>query len=307
MTDFTAVGGVALMQGGETTWNFGMRFDGRQQHSILPLDVAAPNLSGRWDGNTAISHWLATKRYFKDKFLPAQRQTAGTCVSRGFAGAINVLQCVMGGLGRPVTYQNVSHAWAYGGARTLSGLLGSGDGAMGPDAMEWGRKYGVLTQPEAKDEDYYSDKVAVEYGRVGVPKSMFPMAADNLIGDIAMIQTPEQAADVIAGGGVITVASDRGFTMERDRYGVCRPSGTWHHQMYICAVMKLPNGAKVFGCGQSWGDNTPSGDLLEGCPDYVFGIEWDVAAYMFRQRGTVAATAFANWVPPDDGKIPWVF
>jgi hypothetical protein len=305
--DFTTVGGMLHVMGDETeVWNFGLL---PGECRLPAVETVAPQVAGNWDGKTSISHWIVTEQVL-GKVLPAQKQPRGTCVARGFTGACNVLQCIQIATGkRKDKFQPLSHAWIYGGARTLSGMLGGGDGAMGPDAAEWAKRYGCLTQKEAGDEDYYSDTLAIKWGgRGGVDNSLKPTAADNIVIEMATCTTFSQAADVIASGGVVTVASNQGFSMTRDSEGVCRAQGSWAHQMFFGAVMVTPSGKRVLGCAQSWGENVPSGPQLPGCPSYVFGVEESVANRMLGQRSSVAISGFVGWVDPNPKPdTPWVF
>ena len=305
---FRSVGGTPLVPHNTAdpnlvSWNFGLFPSDLPEH-IPTFYVAAPHLEGSWDGKTSVSNWEATRKVL-GAFLPAQKQTRGTCVGRGCSGALNVLQCIQIAEGkRADEFRPVSHAWCYGGARTRGGMLGSGDGAMGPDAALWCKEKGSVFQRESGDADYYSDQRAVEWGGSGIPSALLPLAADNPAQEVAVCLSAREAADTIFNGGVVTVASDQGFTMTRDSHGVCQPQGSWAHQMYLAAIVVLPDGRKVFGCGQSWGENTPDGPQLSGCPNYVFGIQWEVADGMLRQKQSMSVGAFVGWSSPG---IHWTF
>lgn len=299
-------GGVPLIQGdGDIAWNFGLA---GAYPAMLPPEVptlyqAAPHLQGRWDGRSSISLWEVTRKVL-GQFLPSQKQTRGTCVSRGASAALNIRQCCLIAAGRLLEYKPVSHAWIYGGARQRANMLGPQDGAIGLEAAYWLAERGTLTQNEANDNDYGSDDLAVAWGSRGVPANLMPTASDNLLTGVAKCTSAQMAADAIAGLRPVTVASSRGFAMTRDAYGVCRPDGVWMHQMHFASLHVLPDGRKVFGCGQSWGRNVPDGPTLPGCPDHVFGVDWDTADAMLRQQDSAVYSDFEGWQAAD---IPWIF
>lgn len=299
---FSKVGGVALMRGDETAWNFGMLaldpLPGPTLHSAIPW------VAGRWDGRTSISNFLAPKKVLGG-FLKAQRQTSGTCGGRATSGGLNLLQCLQIAAGKASKFEPVSHGWCYAGARTLAGNLGRGDGVIAPSPLDWCKQKGVVHQRESGDADYYSDRVADSWGRSGLPRELMDLAKDNPIEDMAPCTTFQEAADAIASGGVVMVASDQGFTMTRDREGVCSPRGVWQHYMFFGSVHVLAGGRRVLGCAQSWGDNVPDGPALDGCPDYVFGVEERTAERMLSQRVSTAVLAFKGW--GDGNHNPWVF
>lgn len=313
-------GGVQLMRAaadGEQAWNFGLvdMPEERRKEFRLLRDVA-PHLAGTWDGKTSISLFAAAKQVDKGslggigKFLPAQNQPRGTCVGRGASGAANILQCVqIALLGSPQRFRPVSHAVVYGEARQLGGIRGNSDGAMGADAAKAFNKWGCVYQEEANDTSYLNDDVAVRWGAgrngVWVPEEIMRLGADNLIVDIASVRLAQQAADLIANGYPLTVASMQGFTMTRDRQGFCSPKGEWAHQMHFGAVVNI-DGRKGFGCAQSWGDNTPDGPTLPECPDYVFGVDWDVAGRMLAQGDSMALSNMQGW-PAQPMPIDWMW
>lgn len=312
---FASVGGVPLMQGNdpETVWNFGMRGPGGlvtrfdQMSPLIGLSVhaVAPGIAGRWDGKTNVSNWLSTQKVLGGKFLPAQAQKIGSCGGAATSGGLNVLQCNQIASGRRNdTFKTVSRAWCYVGAREMTGIRGGGDGVIAPSPLEWCKAKGVVNQEESGDTNYDSDQVSLAWDRRGIPKDMMEAGQDNLIAEMAPCYNFQEAADVISSGGVVMVASDQGFTMQRDRYGVCQPRGVWQHYMYFAAVLTLPDGRRVLGCGQSWGQNVPGGPTLDGCPDYVFGVEERVVNRMLGQRVSTAVTTFAGWAAPD---LPWIF
>lgn len=336
--DFSQVGGIRMFQASDDpndpdsgVWNFGLVSCEPIPEELMPpitnnlplcagpdlpdFHAAAPALAGRWDGKTSFSLWLATQKVDKGKlggigeFLPAQNQPRGTCVGRGASGAGNVLQCVQTVAGLTQSeFRSLSHAWLYAGSRKKGGMLGSwSDGAPGAYAALWAQEKGLITQAEGKDENYYgqgSDDVAVKWGYYGPPVELEPEASDNPFQEVAYCKSFQQFADTIASGGVVTVASNQGFTMERNADGICRPQGSWAHQMYGAGVVVIRG--RAYGLiGQSWGKNIPTGPLVNGAPDYVFAVDFEILDRMLRQGDSCSIGALKGWgaVNPD----PFVF
>jgi hypothetical protein len=294
------------------SWNFGLTdAAGETAKSIddvpkvtgYPVYSVAPQIRGAWDGSTNVSGWLATKQVL-GTWLEAQAQKIGSCGGAATSGGLNVMQCLQIASGkRSDVFKRVSRAWCYVGAREIGGHRGRGEGVIPPYPLDWCKAKGAVHIEETgTNERYDSDNVASSWDRSGIPRNIMELAIDNLIVDMAPCYDFQSAADVIASGGVVMVASDQGFTMERDREGVCQPQGEWMHYMYFASVHKLPSGRRVLGCGQSWGQNVPDGPTLENCPDYVFGVEERTVNRMLGQRTSTGVTAFAGWA--SDYK-PW--
>lgn len=313
-----SVGGRSLTRaahdGEGAAWNFGLqRADGSNAEHIdeLPkftgpgVHDVAKLIRGHWDGKRNVSGWLSTQKVL-GKFLEAQAQKIGSCGGAATSGGLNVQQCnqIVAGT-RQDDFKHVSRAWCYVGARTLDGIRGQGEGVIPPAPLNWVKEHGAVCLEELETgEKYDSDEVAKNWDKHGLPKVALELAIDNLISDMAPCYTFEEAADVIDNGGVVMVASDQGFTMTRDSEGVCQPEGEWMHYMYFASVHHLPSGRDVLGCGQSWGPDTPSGPMLPGCPDYVFGVERKVVNRMLGQKTSTAVSGFVGWSSPYK---PWIF
>lgn len=291
--DLRQFGGVRGVQAGgdprdpaAAVWNFGIMgmpgIDGPSVAGAAPdLYDVAPNVRGRWDGKTTICAHDAARKVL-GKTLPAQMQPRGTCGGRTAKRALDHLQTVLIGAGRRAKFRASSHAWPYFLARREGGMLGSGDGVPGGYIPPVMAKYGNLFAEEAGDTGDYgpgSDDLAVRWGgRSGAPAEMFAKAEDNKVGaDLVRVRTFQEMADGFAAGGVGLVSSLRGFTMQRDANGMCRPQGQWAHYMAVSGVGVLKSGQAFAAIDQSWGSNTPSGPLLEDgrFPDYTFGADRD--------------------------------
>lgn len=306
----------------ERQYNFGVR--GRPGlgspddivHDSMPtLYSVAPRMEGAWDGKSMICcHEAARKVLGKD--LPAQMQPRGTCGGRTAKRAGQLLQCVMIALGgRIAKFRDVSHAWPYAIARAEYGMTGSGendDGVAEGSIPPVLAKYGFLTAEEAKDTNYYgagSDDQAVRLGarRSNIPQEFWTNASDNRVeANLVKVRTFQEYMDGIVSGGVGLVASARGFTMTRDKYGVCAPRGTWYHYMTLSGGGVAKNGQRVAAIDQSWGSNTPGGPTIEDgrWPDYSFLGDADVVERDMIRAGAVHVIfGFPLW--DEEVKINW--
>jgi len=303
---WSALTGVQLAQA-DPVWDFGWAPPPLAHLAAVRRTVsdAAPHLRGTWDGKTSFSLWDVGKR-LQGAFLPAQRQTLGTCVSRGYSLALNLLQFTQMAAGARLEFKPVAHAPIYGGSRELAGILGppGQDGSFGDAAARWVKEYGNAHLEEVADR-YESDQLAGQMGWRGVPAAVKELCKDNLVGDTALVTSFAEAADMIWNGKPVPVCSGQGFTMERDADGFCRPQGSWAHCMCFGAVIVLPDGRRGLGCGQSWGDNTPSGPLLAGCPDYVFGVDEATAGRMLSGRDSFALAGLTGWAP-QSWPLDWI-
>lgn len=315
---FKSVGGVPLFRsshdGTGGAYNFGLVGSGQdlaQSYKEVAriegpsFHAQAPHAAGRWDGKTNVSNWIATQKVLGGKFLEAQNQKIGSCGGAATSGGANVVQCSAIASGaKEGEFKRVSRAWCYVGARTLSGIRGQGEGVIPPSPVEWVRKYGSVNLDETH-ERYDSDELAKQWDRRGLPDDMTRLAADNIFEELVPVRTFQEACDVITSGGVVMVASDRGFEMTRDADGFCGPEGEWMHYMYFASIRVTSRGRRGLGCGQSWGDNTPSGPMLDGCPGYVFGVDEDVVDYMLGQGTSTGVTGIKGWGGTD--YEPWIF
>jgi len=294
--DLTQFGGIKTTLFGadpkdpeNAIYNFGVGGrPGLENSPIIPdsapaLYSVAPHIQGRWDGKSVICcHDAARKVLGND--LPAQLQPRGTCGSRTGKRAGQLIQCILIAGGRPAKFKDVSHAFIYGACRADYGMTGSGqnddgvpDGGIPPTLA----KYGLVTVDEAGDTNFYgqgSDDLAVKWGasRSNIPTKMFELASDNKVeANLVKIRSFQEMMDGFASGGVGLVSSARGFTMTRDKYGMCKPSGTWYHYMAVSGGGLNKNGQKFGAIDQSWGENTPAGPTLEDgrWPNYSFGAD----------------------------------
>ncbi len=212
--------------------------------------------------------------------VPIRRQTIGDCVSQGAAYAVDAAKCV------DIYVNNEWEEWVaetatediYAGARVVigGGNLG-GDGAYGVWAARYCNEYGAV--PRGKygkvDLSKYSGNKARSWGKRsgGVPKTLLKISKQHPILTVSRVDTYEQARDLLANGYAITVASNQGFSSNRDSEGFARPKGEWAHQMCLLGVDDNYKRPGVL-CMNSWGVWN-AGPKRNNQPDGSFWIDAD--------------------------------
>lgn len=285
---FESCGGVKMVRAGgdptnpaDTEWNFGVAptNPASRMASGASFHEVFPSLKGKWDGKTTYNYHNACRKVLK-KDLHAQYQPSGTCGGRAGSRGGDIVQCIMIAAGKRAKFHPVSHAWLYYLARAEYNMLNGGDGVASGSIPPMMAKYGLLTREECGDEDdnsKNSDDLATALGVTKrVPATWKKAASDNLATTLVRCYSVEEYADAVSTGGVGILSDSQGYTMTRDSDGCCRPQGVWQHYHCHPGIIVLPSGRKVIPYDQSWGDKTPSGPLLEGCPSNTFGVDWDV-------------------------------
>jgi hypothetical protein len=264
------------------TWNFGV-LPPIERVKPPALGDIFPNLQGRWDGKTRINHHESVRKVLGSN-IKAHLQPRGTCGGRAGSRSLEILQCVMIANGRRAKFKYVSHAWVYYAARAKYHMLQPGernDGVASGAVEEILAESGALNRDEAGDPEMAgptSDDVAVKWGGGGLSKSdetkFRELAKDNIVTAHVTCKSAQDMADVIASGGVVICSDNQGYTMTRDQNGFCKPQGQWAHYQMRSGVGDYGSGGKGFEYNQSWGDTTPSGPIIDGCPGNVFRTPW---------------------------------
>jgi hypothetical protein len=322
---FKGVGGVQTVRSGgdpndpgDVAWNFGVA-------PATPVATAAhdgvpflydrfPSLQGKWDGKSIVNHHEAVRKVLGAD-IKAHQQPRGTCGSRAGSRGAEILQCIMIVAGLRAKFKYVSHAWIYYLARREYQMLGGGDGVASGSVPPVLEKHGLLTRDEASDPlmaGSGSDDLAVKWGAgriTAAEREKFTKeASDNLITARVRVRSAQELADGIASGGVGVCSDAQGYSMARDNEGFCRPSGTWYHYHVRSGIHVSPRGRKGFVYDQSWGDGTPDGPLVPGCPGNCFGVDYDVQDQLCRS-GDVDVIFGMNLWDLEAGRvdIPWIF
>ena len=91
-------------------------------------------------------------------------------------------------------------------------------------------------------------------------------AAPFKLGSAALVSTWDELVAALSSGYPVTICSNQGFTLHRDRDGFCSARGTWGHCMLIAGVRFDREGACIL---QSWGPDVPDGPLGPGSADVL--------------------------------------
>jgi len=226
-------------------------------------------------------------------------QGIGDCVSWGLelAGtALVAKQCLR--TGNKKMFCEVATEPLYGGSRVeVYGIkYGSWeDGANGAKAAEFARRYGMHLRKDHSKETgnpehdlrKYDAKRAKQWGYYGCggqrDGGKLDLLAKNMPAKTTTLVTCfDDVAAAIAGAKCpVTIASNYGSSMKRDKWGQCKWDGSWNHQMVLLAVRFGPRpGARCF---QSWGPMVASGgeDPNEsdfGKYKFMSGCSWWIPA-----------------------------
>ena len=204
--------------------------------------------------------------------FPIIVQETSDCVSFGLAGAINALKCIRKFQGKYEEFGGfTSTEDIYGGSRILigKGQLGRGGGSVGTWAAEYVTKYGTLVRKKYGNIDLstYSGARADDWGIRGVPKELLPFAEEHQVRNYSQILTWEEFRDAIYSGYPVTVASNRGFSGQRDKDGFLMGRASWPHLVYFIDVQdgSRPGGLLVNSWPVSWVSGVERDDTPPGC------------------------------------------
>lgn len=264
---------------------------------------AAPHLLRSSQGiSCVVLHDTARKvPSLNGQFLNSQWQGLATCVGRGAKRIVDLTQCVHISHGEPLDFSYTSHAFIYGNAREHGRWLGVFGGAYGSWAA-WSVVHdGNLSNEEAGDDDNYDD-MAWLWGWRGVPREMKEKGARRLIKSVCQPRSFEDVADAVVNGYGVTVCSDIGFGPSctqslRDRDGVVRAEGEWHHQMAITGYCSdLDGRGPALLEDQSYGPDNPKGPLgLYPIPSYSFWVLKEDAERQISCGDTWIYSGISTW------------
>ncbi len=263
------------------------RIQGTLPHPVFAK--AAPRLSGSGDGKTTLLY-----KAFKDvngSYIPYVAQAIGDCVSFGHGHGIDLLECVQIAIGKKneELKQTATEA-VYGMARVDIGGGGMwGDGAVGAWAAKAISTIGTVSRDVVGP---YSGSRAKQWGRSGVPADVKAKAGDHKVKTVSLVTTYSELEDALANGYPVTVCSNQGFTMTRDKQGFCSARGSWGHCMLLVGTRTDRPGACVF---QSWGENVPSGPLDLDQPNNSFWADRNVIARMLAAQDSWSLSGFDGY------------
>jgi hypothetical protein len=270
----------------------------------LPLRTMAEAewLKDSGKGKVALLHLAVAK---VTGGFPVREQTIGDCVSQGAACAVDVLQCV------EISMKGDRERWVaecatepiYAGSRVeIGGGRIRGDGSVGAWAADFVRKFGAIPRGVygRVDLSRYSGERAKAWGapRAGVPDELEPKIRQHPVRQITQVNTYAEARDAIANGFPVTVASNRGFQMQRDTKGFAKPRGRWAHQMCFVAVDDA-DGRPGLLCMNSWGPDWINGPTRHDQPPGSFWVDAEVADAMLSEGDSFAFAGYQGFERTD--------
>lgn len=235
------------------------------------------------------------------------QKSVGCCVGCGGKHSADVTQAVQILNGIAAEWKPVSVEAIYGGSRVeVGGGRIRGDGSVGAWAADWmSRRGGLLPMEKYPNVDLteFSPERAREWGRLGVPDDLEPLAKAHPVKSAALVRTWDDVVRSVTQGYAIMVCSNVGFDgMNRDRDGFIRPSGNWPHCMSIIGLRGGDRpGAFILN---SWGDAAHRGPVWPAdAPVAGFWVDAAVVGRMVGQGDSYAlsdVTGFpARTVPLD--------
>jgi hypothetical protein len=237
--------------------------------SFPSLSQAAPHLMAKAAPQNPVLLYKAWRDVLgTDPAYPAQQ--IGDCVSFGHGHGNDLLQCIEISMGEPIDYRETDTEFIYATSREVAGILGRGDGSYGAAAVKAMTTIGMISREMLGDQGTYSGSRAKAWGRTGAPADLKAKAAPFKLGSAAMVSTWDELVAALNNGYPVTICSNQGFTLHRDREGFCAPRGTWGHCMFIAGVRFDREGACIV---QSWGPETPDGPTALDQPSFSFWAE----------------------------------
>lgn len=268
----------------------------------MPLcGAAAQSILGSGKGKKGLLHQAVVKVVGQFPTYPAQE--IGDCVSHGYRTCIDVLKCV------EIALRGEAEQWKaetatepiYGGSRVeVGGGKIRGDGSVGAWAAKWISEWGVLSRLVYGSTDLttYSGKRAKQWGDRGVPDELEAAAKEHPVSTVSLVQSYEEARDLIVNGYPIAVCSNQGFTSTRDSEGFASPRGSWAHCMAFIAADDEYRRPGLL-CMNSWGPDWIGGPKRHGQPDGSFWVDADVADRMLRRGDSFALSQFLGYPSQD--------
>lgn len=256
--------------------------------------TCASSLDGTGAGKMTLLYPMLTK--VAGRFPLRNQGQIGSCVAVSSAGATDTLQAVQMLLHKQSQGFKLISAEAYYGFSRVEvggGRLGNGDGSLGAWAATAATKFGCLTEERV---GAYSVQRCKEWGVKGVPDEYEPEAKKHTVKSVTRVQGWENARDAITNGYPVTLASNQGFSSQRDGEGFCSPSGQWAHQMYLAAVDEehsRPGGLIV----NSWGPSWVSGPRRHDQPEGTFWADASVIDRMCKSGDCWAYSDFEGFAP----------
>lgn len=251
--------------------------------------------------------WKVFENVTRSKMLNENQGSIGSCVSFGTAAAIECTMIHEIASGSNEEFREICQEVIYGGSRVeIGGNRISGDGSIGAWAAQFVTKYGFLDRGVYLSGKYDLSKYDVSrcklWGTKGVPDDLEPEVRKHPVKTITLIKTWDEAKKALAQGYGISVCSNQGFKMVRDKDGFCTDSGKWGHCMALIGYRT--KGREGGFIKNSWGPDAMTGPMGEGDgPPSGFWADSAVVDRMLRAGDSWAFSAVEGF--PKKDVIDW--
>lgn len=242
----------------------------------------------------------------KDHSFIANGFIVHNCVSHAYGLGIDILNAVQifNSLAPQQWVAETATEVIYGGARVQAHIQLDGQqpiygaGAIGVEAAEFVKNYGILLRQKYGKYDYsrYDGEVADQLGETGVPVELLPICKLHPIQTTALCRSWEEARDAICNGFPVMLCSNVGFSIRRgrDKDGFLSPGRQpWRHAMCLLGAddnPKRPGGLIENSWGSSWVDGP-----MRLQPEGSFWADASVIDRMCRQGDSVALSNFQGF------------
>lgn len=251
--------------------------------------------------------WKAYEAVFGAPFPSGSQGRVGSCVSWGgvHAAIATLAAKIFAGSGES-PYWAVQEA-LYGLSRVEIGKrqLGRGDGSIGAWAAKAAVQYGLLPRGVYLDGKYdltkYSEDRCRDWGWNGLPDALEPIAREFPVKETSLVTTLEELDRCLANGWAVSICSNQGFTLSRDKDGFCVARGRWAHCMCVIGYQK--GGKPGYFILNSWGADAYSGPI--GAGDGPKGGFWCDAETMQRILNARDSFAFIGTTGAKPTNVDW--
>jgi hypothetical protein len=264
--------------------------------------------------NQEVLLWKFYEAVTKATFAP-RFQKLGDCTGQACGLGVDTLTAVQIGLHKKLEeWRGLCSTEAiYAGSRIE---IGKGaacfnrfgmptDGSTGAWVTQYVRDYGVLIRHQYGDIDLteYRPDLAKKWGssnRFGVPDDLEVVSKPHPVRTITLVESWEQACDLVANGYPVVLCSNVGFTSETDAEGFLpRGREPWYHAMLLWGIDT--KGKRQGGCiANSWGTTWLNAKQHRlGTPAGCFWADAKIIDNMLSQGDSLALSNYAGYVRRD--------
>lgn len=218
--------------------------------------------------------------------------TCGSCVSFSNALAVDILEaidCLENGAELPP--RTCTEAIYWGSRVDIGGGRLMGAGSVNAWAAEAVKRIGILPRGKYESGDftvYDAGRCCGPRSRQLLTKDLKSEAARHVVQDYAQIQSWDELIDSIAAGYPCPIASNQGFSQQRDSHSIAEARGHWGHSM---CVVGYDLDLDCVMIANSWGKFFHGGDLHQAC----FYARRPVVERMIGADDTFALSNIKGW------------